>query len=338
MKQVILVEPGRIEIRNVPVPVPSDGEVIVKINTALTCGTDLKAYIRGHELIAMPGPLGHEYSGTVAKIGRGVAGFKEGDEIMGVHSAPCNECRYCKKGLYNLCEVLIKKKALGAFSEYLVLPPGVVQQNLFHKPDNLSFNEAALVEPLSCVIHPYSKLRLDEIGNALVIGAGPIGLLHLAYLKIRGVTVIVSDFFDNRLSIAKTMGADMVTIPKYINQSLEEVTDAMGVDIVIDCAGQLKVWESAVNYVRRGGTVVLFGGCPTGTQVTYDSDRLHYDELTVLGSFHYLPEDVNNAYHILTEGKVDLSMLISGEYLLQDVEKVFTLLEEGKGIKYALKP
>jgi L-iditol 2-dehydrogenase len=206
MKQVILVEPGKIEIKEVPIPEPAEGEVVVRVNTALTCGTDLKAYIRGHKFIPVPGPFGHEYSGTIAGIGKGVKGFKEGDNVMGVHSAPCMECEYCKKGLHNLCEVIMEKKASGAFSEYLLLPSSVVKQNLFHKRNNLSFEEAALIEPLSCVVHPYGKLRFDEIETALVIGAGPIGLMHLAYLKMKGVKVIVSDISEDRLAVAKKMG------------------------------------------------------------------------------------------------------------------------------------
>lgn len=338
MKQVILAAPGRIEIRDVPLPEPSDGEVLVKINSALTCGTDLKAYVRGHAMITMPGPFGHEYAGTIAKIGKGVAGFTEGDSIMGVHTAPCNACRYCSRGIHHLCETLIERKAYGAFAEYLLIPADVVRQNLFHKPDKLSFHEAALLEPLSCVVHPYSRLITDEIRSALVVGAGPVGLLHLAYLKMLDAAVIVSDFFDNRLEIARQMGADRVTVPEHLPQSLKEATDSMGVDIAIDCTGQLKVWETAVQFVRRGGTVLLFGGCPAGSRVTYDTDRLHYDELRLIGSFHYTPDDVKKAYHILEEGKTDLSMLISGVYPLQDIQKVFSLLEEGKGIKYALKP
>jgi L-iditol 2-dehydrogenase len=338
MQQVILIEPGKIEIRDVPVPEPSEGEIVVRVNIALTCGTDLKAYVRGHKLIPMPGPFGHEYSGTVAKTGKGITDFKEGDNIMGVHSAPCMECGYCKKGLQNLCEVIMKKKVLGAFSEYILLPVHIVRQNLFHKPQDISFEEAALLEPFSCVVHPYSTLKLDKTETALVIGAGPIGLMHLAYLKIKGVKVIVSDYYDNRLILATNMGADRITVPNDTANVVKEVTDDIGVDLVMECTGQQSVWEKSVNYVRRGGAVVLFGGCPAGTQVTFDAHKLHYNELSLQGSFHYKPQDVLTSYQALKEKKFSLSKLISGEFPLKDLEKAFTLLKEGKGIKYALKP
>jgi L-iditol 2-dehydrogenase len=357
MKQVILLEPGKIEIMDVPVPVPSEGEVVVRINTALTCGTDLKAFIRGHRLIPMPGPFGHEYSGTVSGTGEGVSNFREGDHVMGVHSAPCMECGYCKRGLHNLCETIMDKKALGAFSEYLLLPSNVVKHNLFHKPESIGFEQAALLEPLSCVVHPYGKLDMNELKNALVIGAGPIGLMHLLYLKMKGTEVIVSDISADRLSIAEKMGADYIikdTAPApgnvgagpracpapaiTLEQAIADATDGLGMDLVIECTGQKNVWENTVDYARRGGTVILFGGCPSGTGVSFDSHRLHYDELTILGSFHYGPFDVRTAYRILSEKEVDLSGLISGEFAMKDIEKAFMLLKEGKGIKYALKP
>lgn len=338
MQQVTLIEPGKIEIRDVPVPTPSDGEVVVTINAALTCGTDLKAYDRGHSFIPMPGPFGHEYAGTVIKTGKDVRSFKEGDHVMGTHSAPCMTCPYCKKGMHNLCETIMDQKVLGAFAEYVLLPSHIVSQNLFHKPDNISFEEAAMLEPYSCVIHPYRKLNLDNTDTALVIGAGPIGLMHLAYLNMEGIRVIVSDFFDDRLDLASNMGAYKTTAPVNTIDTVNEATDGLGVDLVIECSGQMNVWETSAEYVRRGGTLVLFGGCPSGTSVSYDTHRLHYDELTLMGSFHYTPEDVRTAYHDLTEKKVDLSPLISGEFPLRDLEKALILLREGKGIKYVLRP
>ncbi len=348
MKQVILIKPGKLELRDVPAPEPSEGEVVVRINTALTCGTDLKAFIRGHRLIPMPGPFGHEYSGTVSGTGKGVSNFREGDHVMGVHSAPCMECGYCKRGLHNLCETIMDRKALGAFSEYMLLPSNVVKHNLFHKPESIGFEQAALLEPLSCVVHPYGKLNINELKNALVIGAGPIGLMHLLYLKMKGIDVIVSDISEERLAIAEKMGAAPGNVgagPRAcpdsaitLEQAIADAADGLGMDLVIECTGQKNVWEKTVDYARRGGTVLLFGGCPSGTSVSYDSHRLHYDELTILGSFHYTPKDVQTAYQTLAEESLDLSGLISGEFPLEDTEKAFMLLKEGKGIKYALKP
>lgn len=340
MLQGVLVKPGNIEIHEAKTPVPLRGEMLVKIKAALTCGTDLKAFIRGHPVIPMPGPFGHEFSGTVAKTGAGVRGFKEGDDIMAVHSAPCLSCWYCRKKLHNLCENIMSTKILGAFAEYIVLPSRIVRQNVFHKPRNLSFEEAALLEPLSCVVHGWATAHSDLFWQggsrpaALIIGAGPIGLLHLMLLKEKKAEVTVMDINTQRLRTANKLGADFTMRPEKINENAGHAS----FDYVFECTGKPEVWENAVNYLRRGGTAVLFGGCPKGTTVTYDTYRLHYDEITLKGCFHYTPEDVRKAYGLLKSGRLPVSELISGRYPLKDIGKTFQQLAKGKGLKYAIIP
>jgi len=333
----ILVEPKRIELREIETPGPSYGEVLIKIKAALTCGTDLKAFLRGHPMIPMPGVFGHEFSGVIAKAGKGVRGFKEGDEIMAVHSAPCLKCRYCKKGLYNLCENIMNTKVLGAFAEYILLPPHIVKQNLFHKPADLSFEEAAFLEPLSCVVHGINGLNIKQGDRVLIIGTGPIGLLHLLLIKLRGADVIITGLEQERLNLAERLGADVVVKPSELVNAVNEFTSGIGVDFVFECTGQLGVWSDSVNYLRRGGTVVLFGGVKTGTAVTYDTYRLHYDEITVKGTFHFTPQDVKRAYDLLNDG-INVSPLISGHRPLSELGIAFERLSEGEGIKYAIVP
>jgi L-iditol 2-dehydrogenase len=371
----ILIKPGKIELHEIKTPEPSRGEILVKVKVALTCGTDLKAFLRGHPMIPMPGVFGHEFSGIVEEVGRGVKVFKKGDEVMGVHTAPCTKCIFCKKGIYNLCENIMDTKVLGAFSEYILLPPHIVKQNLFHKPKNISFEESAFLEPLSCVVHSIEPLNIKKGDFALVIGAGPIGLLHLFLLKRKKAKVAVCDINEERLKIAKRFGADFVitTLPftsplgkgghrgvtspltkdRYrvvnsflIKDKFRGVTSPLtkveyrGVfDYVFECTGRPEVWEESVNYLRRGGTLILFGGCKKGTKVTYDTYRLHYDEITIKGSFHYTPEDVKRAYQIICKGNLKLSSrLISGTYQLSELEKAFDKLSKGEGLKYAIVP
>ncbi|MBM4135718.1 MAG: zinc-binding dehydrogenase [Nitrospira sp.] len=398
----ILVKPGTIELREIPTPTPSDGEILVKIKAALTCGTDVKAFRRGHPMIPMPGVFGHEFSGIVTGIGKGVKGFKEGDEIMAVHSAPCLTCRYCKKKLYNLCENIMSTKVLGAFAEYILLPSHIVRQNVFHKSKNLSFEEAAFLEPLSCVVHSMESLDIKKDDHTLVIGAGPIGLLHLLLLKETGARVTVNDKHNKKLKMAKNLGADFIFKPEIVpspspsplpSREGEDIVrlsspsmgteDAfkkipsplmvmgnafkkikippypplekipycpplekggwgdllsIGFDYVFECTGRPEVWEKSVNYLRRGGTVILFGGCKSGTTVTYDTGRIHYDEITIKGVFHYTPADVKKAYKLLSDGKLKVSSLISGRYPLKNIQKAFDKLIKGEGIKYAIIP
>jgi threonine dehydrogenase-like Zn-dependent dehydrogenase len=401
----IIVKPGKIELREIKIPKPSPGEILVKIKASLTCGTDLKAFLRGHPLIPMPGVFGHEFSGIVAEVGKGVRRFKEGNAVMAVHTAPSLKCMFCKKGFYNLCEKIMQTKVLGAFAEYILLPSHVVRQNVFHKPKNLTFEEAAFLEPLSCVVHSVEPLGIKRGDSALVIGAGPIGLLHLLLLKKKGAKVAVADIKEERLKIAKKLGADFIFVsdtsispvipsnpplvkggcgdlnksgrvgslppaPHFskLNSStppfrkggqggiikgslggllgkkgsvdfqMKKFTDGIGFDYVFECTGRPEVWEASVDYVRRGGTVILFGGCESGTTVTYDTRRIHYDEITLKGVFHYTPSDVKKAYKLLCEGKLGVSRLISGRYPLQHVQKAFNKLAKGVGIKYAIIP
>jgi L-iditol 2-dehydrogenase len=341
----IIVRPGKIELREIKIRKPSHGEILVKIKAALTCGTDVKTFIRGHPMIPMPGVFGHEFSGIVEEIGKGVKGFRKGDAVMAVHSAPCNKCVFCKKGLYNLCENIMDTKILGAFAEYIVLPPHIVRQNVFHKPKNLTFEEAAFLEPLSCVVHSIDPLDIKKGDTAYIVGAGPIGLLHLILLKRKGSKVAVTDIKKERLRMANRLGADFTIHPDPTTTFLKippcppfPKWGVRGFDYVFECTGKSEVWEASVNYLRRGGTLILFGGCKRGTKVTYDAYRLHYDELTIRGSFHYTPRDVKKAYKLLCEGKLGLSRLISSRYSLKDIQKAFNKLVKGVGLKYAIIP
>jgi L-iditol 2-dehydrogenase len=334
----ILTRPGEIELQETAIPEPREGEMLIEVKSSLTCGTDLKAFIRGHSYIPMPGPFGHEFSGIVVEKGKGTAKFKVGDPIMGVHSAPCLDCSYCRKGLYNLCENLMSTKVLGAFSEYLLLPKHVVKQNIFKKPKTMGFSEAAFLEPLACVVHGMEPLGIKKNDTVFIIGAGPIGLLHLILAKSKGAKVMITGLEEERLKTAKKLGADLVFDPSQTIKSVRDFTEGIGADFIFECTGQPDIWEAAVEYVRKGGTVVLFGGCKSGAIVKFNAERLHYDAITLKGTFHFTPHDVTKAFGLLTKKKVDVRKLISGTYPLKDIRDVFAKLAKGDGIKYALTP
>jgi L-iditol 2-dehydrogenase len=325
-------------LQNVDVPVPSEGELLIEVKSSLTCGTDLKAFLRGHSLIPMPGPFGHEFSGIVADKGKNVTSFKIGDAIMAVHSAPCRRCSYCKRKLYNLCENLMSDKVLGAFSKYVLLPKNIVRQNVFRKPEGMSFREASFLEPLACVVHAVDPLSLRRDDIVFIIGAGPIGLLHLLLAKAKGAKVIITGLEAERLKTAKKLGADLAFEPSNTIRSVREFTKGMGADYVFECTGQPFIWEASVDYVRRGGTVVLFGGCKAGTSVKFLADRIHYDEITLKGSFHFTPSDVKKAFMLLKNRKVAVKKLVSGRYQLNEINEAFSRLAKGDGIKYEIVP
>lgn len=338
MLSAILSSPGNIELRDIGDPHPDEGEILIKVEAALTCGTDLKAFLRGHSLIPMPGPFGHEFSGTVVEKGKSVRSFRIGDPVMAVHSAPCLNCAYCRKGLFNLCSNIMSTKVLGAFAQYILLPRHIVSKNAFIKPPDLSFSEAAFLEPLACVVHGMEPLSVGKDDRVFIIGAGPIGLLHLLLAKSRGAKVMITGLEEERLKMARSIGADVAFDPSRAVGYVSDFTEGMGADFVFECTGQPSVWESSVDYVRKGGTVVLFGGCKPGSRVKFDAARLHYDEITVKGTFHFAPKDVRKAMLLLKERKIKVKRLISGSYPLKDIGKAFQKLMKGQGIKYAIVP
>lgn len=337
----LLLEPGRIAYREVETPVPGQGEVVVRVSTALTCGTDLKAFLRGHPKMPMPTLFGHEFAGDIAFAGKGVRGFREGDAIMAVPTAPCRTCYHCRHDQENLCSTIMDNMVLGAYAEYVKLPAAVVEMNMFPKDRSLGYAEAALLEPLSCVVHAIDALTIRRDDTVVIIGAGAISLLHLLVMQSLGVErVFVLGRRQQRAQTAVDLGASVILAhdSESAHAQILDVTDGRGADVVIECTGQPPVWEQAIHYARRGGTVVLFGGCPTGTRVSFDTGRLHYDQITVTSPFHFTPRDVRKAHRLLSEGTIDGKPLISGTYTFPELDQVLALLQQGQGIKYALVP
>ena len=341
MQAGFLVEPGKIELREIPVPEPSPGEVIAKVHTALTCGTDLKTYRRGHPKVSLPSPFGHEFSGTVSALGDGVEGFKEGDSIMTVFSAPCEECYHCLRGEEHLCTELKNSLMFGAYAEYIRVPKQIVSKNMFIKPHSLSFRQAAMLEPLSCVVHGVDEASVGEKDSVLVMGAGTIGLLFTAVLKTFGPEkLIVAARGKERIDVAIKLGADYVIDASFENvmERVMDITGNVGVNVLIESTGAREVWEQSVNYVSKNGVVILFGGLSKGAKVSFDAERLHYDNIRLQGLFHYRRKDVVEARELLVGDKVFLEPLISGEYPLGELRQAFQLLDNKKGIKYAILP
>ncbi|HEY2663019.1 MAG TPA: alcohol dehydrogenase catalytic domain-containing protein [Candidatus Binataceae bacterium] len=340
-RQMVLLEPGKMEMRDYTPPHPGPGEILLQVKCALTCGTDLKFFRRGHPLFEMPKPFGHEFSGIVAETGQGVSQFKTGDAVMAAPTAPCGECFYCKRDQENLCPDLMSAMVWGAYADYLLLPARVVTRNAFPKPVDLSFAQAALLEPLSCVLHAQEAARPERFETVLVVGAGAFGLLHLLALKYAGVrNVVVAGRHENRLKAAAELGADGVidVVRDDAAARVSRLNDGFGPDLVIEATGQLKGWHDAVDYVRRGGRVVFFGGCPANTALTVKTRRMHYDNLTLLGPFHFRPRDVRRAVDLLAAGSLGAGRIINGHRSLEDLKEVFSQLERGVFLKCAIVP
>src|SRR5574341_1723496 len=341
MQSHILVRPGEIAWCPVPRPEPGPHEVIVRIRAALTCGTDVKAFVRGHPKFPMPGPFGHEFAGEVAAVGTSVRSVREGDAVMATPTAPCGHCYYCERQQENLCETVMDTMVLGAYAEYIKLPARIVNVNLFRKPASLPFAVAALLEPLSCVLHGLEGGVIRPDDTVVLIGAGAISLMHLLVLRAMGVgRIIVLGRRPHRAQHAKELGADLV-LSGELARNRERVfaeTDGRGADVVIECTGQLDVWEVAPTVARRGGHVVLFGGCPPGTQVRLDTQRFHYEQLRISSPFHFTPRAVRQAYELLTHDGFNGQALISGAYPLHQLSQALSEHQRGDGIKFAVVP
>ena len=343
MNAIQFYEPENIKYEQVEIKEPKDDEVQVKIMATLTCGTDVKTYRRGHPLLIkkVPSGFGHEFSGVITKIGKNVVGFNIGDRVVAANSAPCGECFFCKKGDYNLCENL--EFLNGAYAEYINIPKAIVKRNLLKLSDDVSFEEAAFAEPLANVLHGIDKTEIKAGQSVGVIGLGPIGLLFVKMAKIKGARVIAAGRNPLKLKMAKTFGEadEVVDLSKYKNpqkifQNFSD--DKKGLDVAIECVGLPEIWEDMFKYTRRGGTIHLFGGCKSGTKISIDTKRLHYDQIKVISIFHHTPKYFRQALKLISENKINVKDLITTTMPLSETETALKMQSEGKAIKVLIQP
>lgn len=342
MQAFVFYKPGDVRLEDIPLPQPGPGELQVKIGSALTCGTDLKTYRRGHPNIfkKVPSPFGHEFAGTITAVGEGVERFQVGQRVVAVNSAPCGECYYCRIHRESMCENLDYLN--GAYAEYIVIPERIVRRNTYVIPDHLSFAEAALLEPLSCAVHGIEEVNI-QLGDTVVVnGAGPIGLMFVNLATLRGARVISCDLSDERLAAAHHFGAVETINVSQVADQVEAVRtrspEGRGVDIAIEAVGSPEVWEKTVQMTRKGGTILLFGGSKTGTSLSIDTVLLHYSELTIKGIFHHTPKHVQIAFDLISSGQVKARDYITANKTLAETIDALELVGQQRGIKYAIIP
>lgn len=336
MKQAVIYEPKDLRVENTVIPEISDFEVLIKTKISTTCGTDVKKYQRGYPIFDNPPhPFGHEFSGEIVKIGKQVDKFQVGDRVAVHNSAPCNQCYYCKKGQHSMCENPIFNR--GSYAEYVRVPKEIVEQNMFKLKDEMSYKLASLLEPFSCAVYGIDQLDIDQGDQIIINGVGPIGLMFVKLATLRGAEVIATDLSDYRLDIAKELGAKKVINVGKMNDVVSTVksslNDGKGADIVIEATGIISVWEQSVNMVRKGGTVLLFGGTKANSTFTMDANLLHYSQLTIKGVFHTTPKCVQSAYRLLTMGVLQEDIFIQNEYTIDEIEKAILEHAEQKVVK-----
>jgi L-iditol 2-dehydrogenase len=342
MTAAVLYGKRDVRIEQIPVPRIGPGEVLVRIKAALTCGTDLKVYRQGFHarMIVPPAVFGHELAGIVEEVGEGVESFAPGMRVVSANSGPCSQCFFCEKHLANLCEDL--QFINGAYAEFIKIPERIVRQNLLILPDSLSFNEAALVEPLACVLRAVEETGILEGDTVVVIGMGPIGLMFVQVLKSLGAKVIAAGKRPNQLALAARMGADHVVDSTHSNvvEQVRKITNGRrGADVVVEAVGTTETWQQAMGMVRRGGTINLFGGCPSGTHIPLDTTLIHYSEITIKASFHHTPRHIREALETIHRGNLRARSLITGEERLSSLSNVLErLLNRNGDLKIAIIP
>jgi L-iditol 2-dehydrogenase len=340
MKAQLFYGPQDIRYEEIDIPVIGEDEVLVKVRSALTCGSDVKTYMRGHpKMIKKASVFGHEWSGDIVETGDKVENFKVGDRIVAVNSVPCYKCHYCRIGRYSLCENLVYNN--GAYAEYIRVPGDILKTNAFVIPDNIQYREAAILEPLSCVVHGLEQSNI-EAGNTVAInGAGPIGLMFIALARLKGAIVISVDLSEERLRYASDFGADYTINAAGASDQVREVKRLTegnrGVDIAIDATGIPEVWEMTILMGRKGALINLFGGCIPGTSINIDTALIHYSELNIKGVYHHTPEYVREAFGLITSGCIKAAKFITEDMPLEELVKALELMRKGKGIKYNIR-
>jgi L-iditol 2-dehydrogenase len=331
-----------LRVEEVKKPHIERGEALVKVKASTTCGTDLKILQRGYveKVIKLPTVFGHEWAGDVVEVGEGDTWLEKGMRIRAGNSAPCLQCKMCQRGKFNLCEDMVW--LWGAYAEYIRVPARTVLVNAQRIPAHVSYEEAAVAEPLACVLHGAEEAGVKLGDTVAVIGAGPIGLLHvLVARKLGAERIIVSDLIDERLDFARKLGADETINARAEDavETVKQLTSGYGADVVIEAIGQPATWEQAAKMACKGGTVLEFGGCPPDTEIRLNTELLHYGEVTVMGAFHATPTHFKRAMNLIASGTLDVKPLVTRRMPLSEIKEAFEILGSSKTeVKIAIQP
>jgi L-iditol 2-dehydrogenase len=344
MKAAVLYGREDVRVETIHPPPLKPGEVRIEIEAALTCGTDLKVYKRGYhaKMIVPPAVFGHELAGRIMEVkpprGGGKFPWKIGDRVVAANSAPCGRCYYCGAGQENLCDDLLFLN--GAYAETIAVPARLAERNLLKLRPATRYEDAALSEPLACVVQGIEDARLRAGQRVLVIGAGPIGLMFVVLARQLGCEVIVAGRGANRLRAAQRLGAEAVVDVGPQGRVVEACGARPGeiYDVVIEAVGRPEAWAAAIQLVRKGGVVNLFGGCPAGTSVSLDTARMHYANLCLLASFHHTPRTIRKALEYIESGVIHSGDFVDGEHALSELPRLFQTMAAGnKAVKTLIR-
>ncbi len=345
MKAIVFENLETMVLKEVPTPKCDAGGLVIRVAACAICGTDIKIYHNGHRHIIPPRITGHEVSGEIVEVGKNVSDFAVGQRVAVAPAVPCGDCYYCRKSIFGMCDNLapIGYHYDGGFAEYMAVPPLAVRMTCVNSiPENISFQEAAIAEPLACAINGQTLSGVGAKDVALVIGAGPLGCMHTRLAKARGAAkTILADISADRLEMAKIVAADL-----YVNsaeQNLKKVvmeeTEGRGADVVITACSSGEAQEEAMELVAKRGNINFFGGLPKGrSTITIDSNLLHYREFSITGTHGSSPDDNRKALDLISRGTVEVKDLISKTIPLEHVVEGIGMAESGRYMKIVVVP
>lgn len=338
MRALRLHGPGDVRLEEVPDPRPGAGEVILATEYAMTCATDAKIMRNGRHPAIGPCPalFGHEVTGRVAEVGTGITGVDVDDAVVVANSAPCGVCFWCEREEFSLCDDLVY--LWGAFAERVRIPARIVAVNMIPRPEDLDPRLAPMIEPLACAVHGADRSQASPGDTVVVLGGGVQGQFLTARLAQRGCAVVVCDPHPDRRDRALRFGATAVADAPRDAEGIERVRQltpgGRGGDVVIEAIGRPETWRAAVQIARRGGEVVLYGGCPLGSEVSLPTEPIHYGALRISGTYHHTPAAVREALDLLRRPSMPLAELVGDPVGLADVASVLTR----SGVKRPVDP
>ncbi|WP_433181731.1 zinc-dependent dehydrogenase [Actinoallomurus sp. CA-150999] len=344
MKVARFHAPGDIRLEDAPEPSPGPGEVKIRVRNCSTCGTDVKISKYGHHHIRPPRVMGHEIAGEIAEVGDGVTGWQPGDRVQVIAAIPCGHCEECRRGHMTVCpnQESMGYHYDGGFAEYTIVPAKVLAVDGLNRiPDGVGFAEASVAEPLACVLNGQELARVGEGDDVVVIGAGPIGCLHVRLARSRGAArIFLADLNAERLAMsAERVHPDAALTGTDVVDQVLKLTNGRGADVVITAAASGAAQEQALQMTARQGRISFFGGLPKDNPIiACDSNLVHYRELTIVGANGSSPAHNARALDLIATGAVPVTDLITHHLPLTDVLKGIDIVSQGTAIKVTIEP
>ena len=346
MKAVRLYGAKDLRVEEVQKPRISENEILMRVRAATICASDIRSYNYGNGRMRPPRILGHEIAGDVEEIGSSVKGYDSGMKITLNPNIFCGRCVFCVTGRHQLCD---ERRALGfdvdgGFAEHLLIPFESIRTGAVCEiPDNVSYEQAALIEPISCCLHAQTLVKVGAGDTVTIIGAGPMGIMHTVMAKALGASkVIVSEISEQRLQTAVDFGADVAVNPakEDLASRVFEATERHGSDVVIVAVGSRSALEQALGLLSKGGRVCFFAGLQKGKEsVRLNANIIHYRETVVLGSFASTPYEFYQTVRLAASGKLlNMKPIVTHRFSLDDASKAFEAALSGRALKVCMNP